>query len=529
MQYADLVLKNANVLTVDSSRPSAEAVGIKEEKIVVVGTFKDVQPWIGEQTEVIDLAGKTVVPGFIDTHVHVRGFGHFLVGVNLRGIGSVDEMQRLLRERVQKTPKGKWIVGRGWDQEKFREKRYPTRWDLDEAAPDNPVFFTRVCGHICVVNSKALESAAITKDAAAPLSSLIDRDSKTQEPTGILKENAMDSVRNTVPEPTEAELRDICLQACQKAVEAGITSIHWLTQSPMEARILHQLRKEDKLKLRVYLVSPVDYLDRFIETGLVTGFGDHMIKIGSIKILVDGSLGARTAALKQPYTDQPSTKGMMLFNQETLYELVLKAHRSGFQLAIHAIGDQAIAAALDALEKALEKAPRENHRHRLEHVSVLNESLIQRVKELNVIASVQPHFVVSDFWVGNRLGETRSKGVYAFKSLIEKDILVAGGSDCPVEPINPLLGIYAAVGREISPQERIPVEKALRMYTINAAYASFEEKTKGSIEVGKLADLTVLRDDIRKIEPGKIKDVAVEMTILGGKVVNRTKGRSPEM
>ncbi|UCD39459.1 MAG: amidohydrolase family protein [Candidatus Bathyarchaeota archaeon] len=175
MQYADLVLKNANVLTVDSSRPSAEAVGIKEEKIVVVGTFKDVQPWIGEQTEVIDLAGKTVVPGFIDTHVHVRGFGHFLIGVNLRGIGSVDEMQRLLQERVQKTPKGKWIVGRGWDQEKFREKRYPTRWDLDEAAPDNPVFFTRVCGHICVVNSKALKSADITRDTTAPSGGQIKR------------------------------------------------------------------------------------------------------------------------------------------------------------------------------------------------------------------------------------------------------------------------------------------------------------------------------------------------------------------
>jgi predicted amidohydrolase YtcJ len=518
------VLKNANILTINPSRSYAEAIAIKEEKIVSVGTDKEVQPWIGKQTEVIDLNGKTVVPGFIDTHVHMRGFGHFLTRVNLRGINSIDKMQQLLRERVQKTPKGKWILGRGWDQERFREKRYPTRWDLDDAAPNNPVIFTRVCGHICVVNSKALELADITRDAVAPLGGHIDRDPKTEEPTGILRENAVDSVRNIVPEPTEEELKDICVSACQKAVEAGLTSVHWLVQSPVEARILQKLREEDKLKLRVYLVSPIEYLDCFMDAGLVTGFGDHLLKIGSIKILVDGSLGARTAALKQPYTDEPSTKGMMLFNQDILNKLVLKAHRSGFQLAIHAIGDRAIAVALNALEKALEEAPRDDHRHRLEHVSVLNESLIQRMKELNVIASVQPHFVVSDFWVENRLGKARGRWAYAFKTLIEKGVLVAGGSDCPVEPINPLLGIYAAVSREISPQERISVEKALLVYTINAAYACFEEKIKGSIEVGKLADLAVLSDDIRKIEPSKIKDVGVEMTILGGEIVNRAKG-----
>jgi predicted amidohydrolase YtcJ len=526
LQYADLVLKNANILTIDPSRSYAEAIAIKEEKIVSVGTDKEVQPWISKQTEVIDLAGKTVVPGFIDTHVHMKGFGHFLTRVNLRGIDSIDQMQQLLRKRVQKTPKGKWILGRGWDQERFSEKRYPTRWDLDETAPDNPVVFTRVCGHISVVNSKALELAEITRDAVAPSGGHIDRDPKTEEPTGILRENAVDLIQNIVPEPSDEELTEICVLACQEAVETGLTSVHWLVQSPVEVRILQKLRKEDKLKLRVYLVFPVEYLDCFMDAGFVTGFGDHLLKIGSIKILVDGSLGARTAALKQPYTDEPSTKGMMLYNQNILNKLVLKAHRSGFQLVIHAIGDRAIAVALTALEKALEEAPKKNHRHRLEHVSVLNDSLIQRMKKLNVIASVQPHFVVSDFWVENRLGKARSRWAYAFKTLIEKGVLVAGGSDCPVEPINPLLGICAAVNREISPQERISVEKALRIYTINAAYACFEEKTKGSIEVGKLADLTVLSDDLRKIEPSRIEDVGVEMTILGGEIVYCAKGLS---
>ena len=519
MQYADLVLKNANVLTMNSLKPCAEAIAIKDEKIVAVGTNKQIEPWIGKQTKVMNLDGKTVVPGFIDAHVHMRGFGRFLTWVNLRDINSIREMQKLLREQVQKTPKGKWILGRGWDQERFREKHYPTRWDLDEVAPNNPVIFTRVCGHICVVNSKALELAGITRDTAAPSSGQIDKDPETGEPTGILREDGKDLVWNIVPEPNEEDLTEMCALACQKAVEAGLTSVHWFCHSPSEIRILQKLRKEGKLSIRVYLVIPVEFLDCLTNAGLVTGFGGHILKIGGIKIFADGSLGARTAALKHPYNDEPSTKGMMLYSQRRLNKLVLKAHQTGFQLAIHAIGDRAIDMTLKALKKALEEAPREDHRHRVEHVSVLNQSLIQRMKKLGVIASVQPHFVVSDFWVEKRLGKARARWTYPFKTLIEKGVLVVGGSDCPAEPISPLLGIHAAVNRQISPQEKITVEEALRIYTANAAYASFEEKIKGSIEAGKLADLVVLSDDLRKIEPNKIEDAQVEMTIVGGKIV----------
>ncbi len=517
MQHADLVLRNANVLTMNPLEPYAEAIAIKDEKIVAVGTNWQIKPWIDKQTKVMNLDGKMVVPGFIDTHVHMRGFGRSLTRINLRGVDSIREIRQLLRERVQKTPERKWILGGGWDQERFKEERYPTRWDLDEAAPNNPVIFIRVCGHTCVVNSKALAIAGITKDTAAPSGGQIDKDPETGESTGILRENAMDLVWNVVPEPSEEELTETCALACQKAVEAGLTSVHWFARSPAEIRILQKLRKEGKLPIRVYLVVPVEFLDCLMSAGLVTGFGDHMIKIGSIKILVDGSLGARTAALKQPYNDEPSTKGMMLYSQRSLNRLVLKAHRAGFQLVIHAIGDRAVDMALKALEKALEESPRENSRHRVEHVSVLNASLIQRMKKLGVIASVQPHFVVSDFWVEKRLGKARARWTYPFKTLIRKGVLVTGGSDCPVEPVSPLLGIYAAVNRGIFPQERITVEEALRIYTINAAYASFEEKIKGSIEAGKLADLVILSGDLRKIEPSKIKDVRVEMTIVGGK------------
>jgi hypothetical protein len=497
--------------------PYAEAIAVKDDKIVAVGTNKLIQPWIGEQTEVINLDGKTVVPGFIDTHVHMRGFGRFLTWINLRDVNSIKKIQQLLRKRARKTPEGKWILGRGWDQDRFKEKRYPTRWDLDEVASDNPVILARVCGHVCVVNSKALELAGITRDTAAPYGGQIDKNPEG-EPTGILRENAMDLVWNIVPEPNEEELAEICALASQKAVEAGLTSVHWFVHSPIEIRVLQELRAKGGLPIRVYLVVPIGFLDCLIDAGLVTGFGDHVAKIGSVKILVDGSLGARTAALKQPYSDDSSTRGMTLYTQRNLNKLVLKAHRAGFQLAIHAVGDRAVDIALKALERALEEAQKEDHRHRLEHVSVLNTSLIERMKKLGVIASVQPHFVISDFWIEKRLGEARARWTYPFKTLIEKGILVTGGSDCPVDPISPLLGIYAVVNRERFLQERITVEEALRIYTINAAYASFEEKIKGSIEAGKLADLVVLSDDLRKIEPSRIKDVKVEMTIVGGKI-----------
>jgi len=519
VQHADLVLKDANVLTMNPLEPYAEAIAIKDEKIVAVGTNKQIKPWVDKQTKVMNLDGKMVVPGFIDTHVHMRGFGRYLTWINLREVDSIRKMQQLLRDRADKTQEEGWILGRGWDQERLKEKRYPTRRDLDKVAPNNPVVFTRVCGHICVANSKALELAGITRDTTAPSGGQIDKDFKTGEPTGILRENAAALVWNAVPEPGEEESAEMCVLACEKAVEAGLTSVHWFCHSPSEIRILQGLRAKDELPLRVYLVVPVEFLDSLMDAGLVTGFGDHMVKIGSIKILADGSLGARTAALKQPYNDEPSTRGMMLYSQRSLNTLALKAHRVGFQLAIHAIGDRAVDIVLKALEKTLKEAPRENHRHRVEHVSVLNENLIQRMKNLGLIASVQPHFVVSDFWIEKRLGKTRARWTYSFKMLIRKGVLVTGGSDCPVEPISPLLGIYAAVGREKFPQERITVEEALRIYTINAAYVSFEEKIKGSIEAGKLADLVVLSDDLRKIEPSKIKDVRVELTIIGGKIV----------
>ena len=519
MKSADLVLTNGNVITMNPKQPHAQAIAIKYDKIVEVGTNNEVKPWKNKNTKIVDLEEKTVTPGFIDTHVHIRGFGRSLTTIDLTGVNSIKEIQQKLKEQVQRTPRDKWIFAHGWDQERLKEKRYPTKQDLEKSSPNNPVTLRRVCGHICVVNSKALELANITKETKSPPGGKIDKNPQTREPTGILRENAMDLMQKIIPEPDENEIMEACILACQKAVEAGLTGVHWIIDSPTEISVIQKLRAQNKLPLRVYILVPVKFLDHLIKLGLHTGFGNNMMRIGCIKILADGSLGARTAALNEPYSDQPETKGMMLYTPEKLSRLVTKAHKACFQLAIHAIGDHTVEIVLNALEEALSRVPRENYRHRIEHASVLNEKAIQHMKKLNLIASVQPHFVVSDFWAADRVGSERARWVYPFKTLIKEGITVTGGSDCPVEPINPLLGIQAAVARRTSPEERIAVDDALRIYTINAAYASFEENTKGSIEAGKLADLVVLSENPLAVEPDKIGGIEVEMTIVGGKVV----------
>jgi len=520
MICADMVLMNGNVLTMNPSKPLAQAIAVKDDKIVEVGTDAEIQQWIGKNTKTLDLKGRTVVPGLIDTHVHIAGFGRSMAGINLRNVRSIREMQEKLEKRVRVASKESWVLGHGWDQDRLKEKRYPTRWDLDKFSPNNPVFFLRVCGHVCVVNSKALELAGVTEETISPSGGQIDKNAETSEPTGILRENAMDLALKARLEPSEEELSKACGLACQKAVESGLTSVHWLISSPAEIRVIQKLRAENKLSIRVYIMIPVDFLDHLIDLGMCTGFGDNIVKIGGVKILADGSLGARTAALTEPYNDDPSTKGMSLYNQEQLNALVDKAHKAGLQLAIHAIGDQTVDMVLTALERALKKEPKKQHRHRIEHASVLNERLIQHMKKLGVMATVQPHFVISDFWVIDRVGPKRARWVYPFKTLIQKGVLTAGGSDCPVEPISPLLGIYAAVARKTFSNEGIAVDDALRLYTVNAAYASFEENIKGSIEVGKLADFVVLSHDPHEVLSDKIKDIQVEMTIVGGKVMH---------
>ena len=518
MRNAKIAILNANMITLDSKRPKAEAIAIRDGKIIAVGSNGEIRKYISNETKVVDAKNRTVIPGLVDCHVHMTGFGWSLQSLDLRNVKSIKEMQKKLREYAEKNPEKSWILGGRWDQEKFVERRFPTRWDLDAVVPDKPIFLTRVCGHAGVANSKALQLVGITKETTIE-SGKIDLDESSSEPNGILRENALEIVWKAIPKPSVKELEDACLLACRKAVEAGLTGAHWIVDSADEIRIIQKLCSEGKLPLRVYLGIPAELLDELVNLGLLTGFGNDVVKIGFVKIFADGSLGARTAALKQPYSDMPKTSGMILCKQKKLNKLVLKAHRAGLQLGVHAIGDCAIEIVLKAFLKALREFPRENHRHRIEHCSVLNSKLIRQMKRLGIIASVQPHFVVSDFWVVDRVGNVRARWVYPFKMLMREGLVVASGSDCPVEPINPLFGVWAAVARKGFVEERLTLEEALRTYTLNAAYASFDENRKGTIEVGKFADLTILSDDLEMISLEEIKNVAIEAVLVNGEIV----------
>jgi predicted amidohydrolase YtcJ len=512
--HADMILMGANIVTLNERQPRAQAVAIKDGEIIDVGSNSKIKRLAGKNTSAIDLRGKTVLPGLIDAHAHMIALGHPFPWLELRGVSSIKEIQRKLKAEAQEAEKGKWILGRGWDQDRLREKRYPTRWDLDKVSPHNPVLLNRVCGHVGVANSRALEVANIDEESAASWGELVDKDPTTGQPTGILRENAMDLVWN-LPEPSEENLLKACHTACMEAVKAGLTSVHWFVHKPTEIRALKMLLKRKQLPLRVYVVIPMECLETFKNER----FSEPFLKLNCVKIFTDGSLGARTAALQEPYADDPTTKGVLCHSIDELKAMIKSIDDVGFQIAVHAIGDAAIDETLTAFNQALGKVAIKEHRHRIEHISVLNPYLIEQMKALGLSACVQPHFVISDFWVPNRLGQKRARWTYPFKTLWKNAILVAASSDTPAEPINPFLGIWAAVARKSFPEERISVEQALQAYTANAAYLSFEENAKGSIEVGKFADFTVVSNNPLSIEAEKIRDIKVVLTIVGGKIV----------
>ncbi len=509
---ADLVLINGDFVTMDPSIPFAQAVAVRKDKIVAVGTTSKVRRWIGKKTKIVDLKGKTVVPGFTDSHAHIIWLGFQSSELDLRNVSSIESIKRQLRERVKATEKGKWVFGRGWDQDLLKEKRYPTRWDLDKAAPDNPVFIVRVCGHIGVANSKALELAGIDKKTAKSLGDYVGRDPETGDLNGLFKEKTVDLIRG-IPKPSLRELQKACITALSEAAKLGLTTVTCITDSLGEIYALEKLAEKGQLSLRVYAMVPIDSLRKLKNRKVDAPY----LKVKCVKMFADGSLGARTAALMEPYADEPSEAGMLYYALKQQRQLINEADSSGFQIAVHVIGDKAVEQTVQAFED-LGKERVMKHRHRLEHVSVLNPNLIKRIKSLGLLATIQPHFVVSDFWVVNRLGHERARWTYAFKSLVDNGVPVAGSSDAPVEQLNPLLGVWAAVTRERSPEERLSVMEALRAYTMGGAYFSFEEKVKGSIEVGKYADLAVLSQNPLKVKPDKIKDIVVVMTMVGGRI-----------
>ncbi|MCW3989519.1 MAG: amidohydrolase [Candidatus Bathyarchaeota archaeon] len=496
-----------------------------------MGSEKEVRDLTDDETCILDLQGMTLIPGFVDCHAHPMSYGQQLLNVNCRTppIHSIEEMIDSIMEAADRSEEGEWIRGAGYDDFKLSEKRNPNRWDLDKAAPLNPVMITRMCGHVSVVNSLALEMGGITKDTKDPEGGKIDRDPETGEPTGVLRGGARTLLRGLIPPPSLERLKEGIRLSSAKFIAKGVTSVSDAgVRNPLAVKA-YQAAIDEGMHLRVNLMPSIRSLEHLTSLGLGTGFGSSKLRIGAIKMVFDGSFTGRTAAMEEPFKDTPDNRGILYMSQEELEANVLKAHEAGYQVGVHAIGDRAISGVLDAYEKALKKAPRDDHRLRIEHCGINSPEIVSRIKELGVIPVPQPIFLWGEgesYLVG--LEKERTDWAYPVKTWMDAGITVAMSSDCPAtsgsELVSPLLGIHVAVnrktdaGNDIGPSQKVSVEDAIKAYTLNCAYATFEEDNKGSIEPGKLADLVVLSDDPTKIDPKKIKDISVEMTIIGGKI-----------
>ena len=535
---ADFVLINGNIITQDPQNPRCQALAIYDQKIAAVGNDQTIVGMKGPETKVLDLQGKTVLPGFIDPHQHLLSYGITMkTWIDLAGTSWRDDICARVAERVRDFPKGKWILGRGWNEEAGGRK-LPTRWDLDEVAPDNPVILKDISGHYGLANSLSLKFGKVTKDTPQPRVGWIDKDPDTGEPIGILREAAMNLCWDVNPPPSYEEILEAVELGCRRANSLGLTSVHTVGiplpqgsgYTSEELRSYLDLKLRNKLTVRTYLLIPVcKYfhkagdditLDHQIALGQKTGFGDSLLKIGCAKIFVDGSINARSAALYEPYSDNPKTSGMMFYTQDELDQVVLKAHRAGFQLAIHAHGDKAIDTTLNSLEKALKEYPRENHRHRIKHVELLNDERIDRIRKLNLIVTGIPTPAGFSPWFQEmarvRVGEKRAKELHRYKDVMKSGTLVIGGTDGhPVgKYLSPLQGL-----RDRVKVAGFTLQEALAIQTINSAYASFEEDVKGSIAKGKLADLVILAEDPFTVDIEKVPEIRVEKTFLGGKIV----------
>lgn len=525
---------NGKVFTVNENQLLAQAVVIEDNKIIFVGSNKDAENIIDESTKVIDLNGRLMLPGFIDSHLHFTSGGYYLLGINLRPAKSKEEFVQLLGDYISERDKnpeliGKWITGGRWDHESWKVIEVPTKELIDGFTPNTPVFLSRIDGHMGLANSKALELAGITKDTPNPVGGLIMKDPATGEPTGILKDNAIDLIFNIIPEKSTEENVLAAKRALEEAKKFGITGIHDITL-PGELEAYYKIKNENNLTCRIFSIPPINLYRELIDSNIKSGSGDIYIKRGGVKGYADGSLGAKTAWFFEPYQND-TTYGleMDIVSNGKLKEWAFDADRNSLQLCVHAIGDKAVNYMLNLFEEIKKENPAWDRRFRIEHSQHLIPGDIKRYSEIGVVASVQPYHAIDDgVWAENRIGPDRIHFTHPYKSFLENNVIVAFGTDWPVAPLNPLYGIYAAVTRRTVdgnnpdgwiPQQKISVEDAIKCYTLTAAYASFEEDIKGSIEVGKLADMVVLSEDILTIDPVNIINVNVEMTIFNGEVV----------
>jgi predicted amidohydrolase YtcJ len=529
--HADLLLKNVTILTMDPNQATATAVAMAGERIVWVGAAEDTDRQLSGLTRELDLGGATVIPGFNDAHNHLTLLGFWLSQLNCSypTVKSIADIVAGVAERAATTPAGEWIEGRGYDDNKLAEHRHISRWDLDAVSPHHPVAIKNASGHMCVVNSRALELAGITRETPVPFGGTVHIDPASGQPSGLLQEQAQELLgRSFLPQGKDA-IRRCMLTAGKAYLAAGITSSQEAgIMSIPEFTVFQELWASGELPLRTYMMLRRPFLESMENLGLFTGFGDSRLRVGSFKLLADGSLIGRTAAMSQPFVGDPDPDnlGLAMMPQEELDDLIWRGHSHGWQVAIHAIGDRGIEMCLDGYERALKRMPRANHRHRLEHCGVLRPDLIQRIKTMGVVPVGQPPFI-NEFGDGflHHLGRERAQLTYALKTVLDAGIHLAASSDSPVSSYQPLLGIKACVtertasGTDFAPGERISVEQAIALYTSSGAYASFEEDIKGTITPGKLADFAVLGADPRAVDPEELDKIPVLATIRGGEMV----------
>jgi predicted amidohydrolase YtcJ len=542
---ADVIFLHGNVYTGVAEGSSfheikrTEAVAILGDRILEAGSNADILKLKGPQTQVIELAGHFVMPGFNDAHMHLASAGFEKLNVNLLGVKSLDEFRERLRARVDAAAPGEWITGAGWDETLWPVKALPSRWDLDEVTTTHPVFLQRVDGHMAVANTRALQLASVNLASRDPLGGKIDRD-ESGAPTGILRETARDPVLAVIPKPTHDKRRQAIVGALQDIASAGVTSVQD-NSSWEDFQIYEELEREGKLSARISEWLPFDAtLDELSMKRKSHPASDNMLHTAMLKGFMDGSLGSHTAALLEPYSDDPKNSGLPQYDQAKLTEMAKQRVLAGYQLGFHAIGDKGVQMALDAYA-ATEKEARdkkvkaangsEDYRLRIEHAQVTTPTQITRFKELKVIASVQPSHLLTDMnWAQARLGPKRAEHSYAWADFLKKGVTLAFGTDYPVEPVTPFRGLYAAVTRknlasnaEYFPSEKLTMDQAIAAYTTGSAFAEFAEKQKGLIAAGMLADLVVLDRDITALPPQKILETKVLRTIVGGKTVYEAK------
>lgn len=530
---ADLIVRNGHIFTMNERQAWATAMGIREGKILAAGSDEEVAACANTRTRVVDLAHRTVLPGLIDVHTHsmewTKGILRDQLDVTADHVSSISDVVALVRERAAKSAKAQWISGAGWDDAKFAEHRYITRKDLDPVSPANPVYLDHVSGHLGVANSAGLALAGITRNTADPEGGVIERDS-SGEPTGIVKDNAMLLVEKLLPsDPPDLSIRAAKLTS-ERALAVGLTTIHDIYITPDEMRGYQDAFARGWLKLRVQMsprIGTIEDAEKLAQMGVHTGFGNDHVKLGAAKMFADGGMGARTIAIyPPPVIGEPNNLGVLRWKPEDMQNAHMIAARAGWQLETHAIGDRAIDEVLDSYAAIIKALDLKDPRFRIVHAGISTPAIQRRLKELNVLVDGNPPFV---YWIGGwfkKYGPERVRWSYPAKAYMENGIIEGAGSDVPVTPISPWWGIYAAVARKemttgeiLAPEERLTVPEAIKLYTLNGAYLGFEEKEKGSLEPGKLADFIVIDRDIFSGPAEQLKDVKVLDTYVGGEVV----------